>query len=135
MVRRLEEHHQTIIAGLDDIRRHCAASTPCSLELAVARERLVALSVARSRFVNEVVVPGMLNFADDRMRTELSELLFTIAAKRMVSNAHIKGWTSATIEEDWAGYCGAARMIWAMMEDQIEMERRYLIERLRERMN
>jgi len=132
MLHVLEEHHRAIEAGLVDIRRHCGASSPCSGELGAARERLTAASLARSRFVSEQVVPSLLINADDDLRTELSELLFATAAKRMVSNGHIKAWTVASIEADWSGYCAAARDIWPMMEDQIERERRVLVPRLKQ---
>lgn len=131
MLNRLEEHHRTIIAGLATIRTHCSASTPNSRELAEAREQLTAASVARSRFVSEHVVPSLLTNADDALRTELSELLFATAAKRMLSNIHVNTWTTSSIEADWAGYCAAARDIWPMMEDLIDRECRVLVTRLR----
>lgn len=132
MLNRLEEHHRTIMAGLAKIRDHCSASAPNSRELAEAREQLTAASVARSRFVSEQVVPSLLTDADEALRTELSELLFATAAKRMLSNAHIKTWTTASIEADWSGYCDAARGIWPMMEDLIDRECRVLVARLRQ---
>ena len=54
-----------------------------------------------------------------------------IAAKREISFEHVERWTRSTIDADWAGYCGAARVIWAMMEDQLDRERQYIINRLR----
>ena len=50
-----------------------------------------------------------------------------------MSKAHIKIWTPATVEQDWAGYCAATQKIWAMMEDQMEREWRILSELLRTR--
>lgn len=132
MLQVLEEHHRAIEAGLSEIRRHCGTASPCSRELGAAREQLTAASLARSRFVSEQVVPSLLKDADDDLRTELAELLYATAAKRMLSNCHIKRWTTASIEADWSGYCTAARDIWPMMEEQIERERRVLIPRLRQ---
>ena len=60
MLGRLEDHHRAIVAGLTEIRRHCGASHPHSGELAAARERLTAASLARSRYVSEEVVPALL---------------------------------------------------------------------------
>jgi hypothetical protein len=131
MLHVLEEHHRAIEAGLVDIRRYCGATNPSSRELGEARERLTAASLARSRFVSEQVVPSLLINVDDDLRTELAELLYATAAKRMLSNCHIKTWTMASIEADWSGYCAAARNIWPMMEEQIERERRVLVPRLR----
>jgi hypothetical protein len=131
MLRTLEEHHQTIMAGLSEVRRQCGKENPSSRELAEVRERLTSASLARSRFVSEEVVPSLLKNADDDLRTELSELLFATATKRMFSKAHIAQWTSASIEADWSGYCAAARGIWPMMEEQIARETRVLSARLR----
>lgn len=111
MLRTLEGHHQTIMAGLREIRRHCSEENPNSRELADVREQLTASSLARSRYVSEVIVPTLLKDADDGSRTELSELLFATATKRMFSRAHIAQWTSTSIEADWSGYCAAARSI------------------------
>lgn len=133
MLHVLEEHHRAIEAGLVEIRRHCGNTSPCSRELGAAREQLTAASLARSRFVSEQVVPSLVKDADDDLRTELAELLYATAAKRMLSNCHIKRWTTASIEADWSGYCTAARDIWPMMEEQIERERRVLISRLKQR--
>lgn len=127
----LEGYHRTIRFGLDEIRRHCGASEADLVHLADARRRLTTASLARSRFVSEVAVPSLLKNADDALRTELSELLFTTAAKRMLSNGHIEGWTPTTIENDWAGYCAAAQKIRPMMEEQMECEFRILIARLK----
>lgn len=132
MLRTLEEHHRAILDGLDVIRRHCAEESPSSCELAKARERLTAASLGRSRFVSEQVVPSLLMDADDDLRTELSELLYATAAKRMLSNCHVKTWNTASIEADWSGYCEAARSIWPMMEDLIDRECRVLVARLKQ---
>ena len=132
MLRTLEEHHRTITEGLSTIRHHCGQECPSSRELAKAREDLTAASLARSRFVSEQVVPALLRDADDDLRNELSELLFATAAKRMLSNCHVKTWTTTTIEADWSGYCDAARNIWPMMEDLIDRECRVLVSRLKQ---
>ncbi len=133
MLETLEEHHRRILAGLSKIREHCGQPSPDSRELAAAREQLTAASLARSRFVSEQVVPGLLADADEVLRTELSELLFMTAAKRMLSNRHIRTWTTSSIEADWSGYCAAARDIWPMMEDLIDRECRVLVARLKQR--
>lgn len=132
MLKTLEEHHRTIMAGLDVIRHHCSQQSPSSCELAKAREELTAASLARSRFVSEQVVPALLRDADDDLRTQLSELLYATAAKRMLSNCHVKTWTATSIEGDWSGYCDAARKIWPMMENLIDRECRVLVTRLKQ---
>jgi hypothetical protein len=99
------------------------------------RVALTEASLARSRFVNGEVIPALLVEADDDLRNELSELLYLNAAKRLLSNAHIKTWTATTIDQGWESYCAAAQAIWAMMEAQIERERRVLVMRLKERSN
>lgn len=133
MLGTLEEHHRDIMAGLREIRRHCGEENPNSRELANAREQLTASSLSRSRYVSEVIVPTLLKDADDGLRTELSELLFATATKRMFSRAHIAEWTTTSIEADWSGYCAAARNIWPMMEEQIARETRVLAARLKHR--
>jgi len=132
MLHVLEGHHRTIETGLDVIRRHCAAPVPNISDLAVARSQLSSASMARSAFVKEVVVPRLAEDGDADLRIELSALLCTFTAKRQISCEHVAMWTSVTIAEDWAGYCAAAKLIWAMMEDQIDKERRYLGARLRQ---
>ncbi len=132
MLKTLEEHHRTIIKGLNVIRHHCGQEHPNSGELAKAREHLTAASLARSRFVSEQVVPSLLRDADDDLRTELSELLYVTAAKRMLSNCHVKTWNTASIRADWSGYCAAAKKIWPMMEDLIDRECRVLVSRLKQ---
>lgn len=131
MLKTLEEHHRQIEAGLNVIRRHCDAPVPNIDDLAVARLRLSSASLARSVFVTEVVVPCLVKDSDVDRRAELSALQCKFTAKRQISCEHVAMWTSVTIKEDWAGYRAAARLIWAMMEDQIDKERQYLVERLR----
>lgn len=133
MLGTLEEHHRRIEAGLDQIRFHCGSPVPDIGDLAVARSSLGSASLARSMFVAEVVVPHLVKDGDVDLRAELSALQCKFTAKRQVSCDHVAIWTSETIRADWSGYCAAARSIWAMMEDQIDMERRYLAARLRRR--
>ncbi len=133
MLATLEKHHRRIEAGLDQIRRHCAAPVPNISDLAAARSSLGSASLARSMFVAEVVVPHLVNDGDVDLRAELLALQCKFTAKRQISRDHVAIWTSETIQADWAGYRAAARLIWAMMEDQIDTERRYLAERLRRR--
>lgn len=130
MLQLLEEHHRAIEAGLRNISLHCVAGSWDGPSLEAERSRLTAASIARSRFVSEVVAPAVLQQADDGLRTELSELLFVTVAKRMVSNDHIARWTAKAIEDDRAGYCSAHREIRTMMEAQMEFERCVLIARL-----
>ena len=88
--------------------------------------------MARSTFVTEVVVPRLAEDGDVDLRIELSALMCKFTAKRQISCEHVAMWTSVTIEEDWTGYCAAAKLIWAMMEDQMDKERRYLAARLKQ---
>ena len=131
MLHTLEEHHRTIRAGLDEIRFQCAAPHPNSGDLDAARSRLSSASFARSKFVSETVVPRLLEDADADRRDELSKLLSVFQAKRQISCAHVTTWTRVTIDADWDGYRTAAALIWTMMENQIDRERRYLGYRLR----
>jgi len=131
MLHTLEEHHRTIRAGLDEIRFQCAAPHPNSGDLDAARLRLSSASFARSKFVSETVVPRLLEDADADLRDELSKLLSVFQAKRQISCAHVTTWTRVTIDADWDGYRTAAALIWTMMENQIDRERRYLGDRLR----
>ncbi len=131
MLHTLEEHHRTIRAGLDEIRFQCAAPHPNSGDLDAARSRLSSASLARSKFVSETVVPRLLEDADADLRDELSKLLSVFQAKRQISCAHVTTWTRMTIDADWDGYRTAAALIWTMMENQIDRERRYLGDRLR----
>ena len=133
MLQTLEEHHRTIRTGLEGLRRHCSEPSPSSTELDAERLALREASMARSAFISDVMLPALLTGADVQLRSELSELLVFCAAKRQVSDTHITIWTQAAIEQDWAGYCGAAGSIWAMMEDQMEREWRLLSGTLRKR--
>ena len=130
MLRRLEEHHRRIRAGIDEVRSCCEATSPSSKELGAARSRLSEASLARSKFVGEEVLPRLLEDADADLRFDLLKLVSVFAAKRQISNEHVARWTLLTIEQDWAGYCAAAKVIWAMMENQLDSERRYLAGRL-----
>jgi len=130
MLRMLEEHHRTIRAGIDEVRSFCEAASPSSKELGAARSRLSEASLARSKFVSEEVLPRLLEDADADLRFDLLKLVSVFAAKRQLSNEHVAKWTLLTIEQDWAGYCAAAKVIWAMMENQLDSERRYLAARL-----
>lgn len=131
MLQTMEEYHRQILDGLATIRGHCDASEPDSPALDATRKRLSAVSQARSTFVTDVVVPRLLQDSGVDERAELLDLLCVIAAKREISFEHVERWTRSTIDADWAGYCGAARVIWAMMEDQLDRERQYIIDRLR----
>ena len=133
MLHRLEEHHRDIRALLDKIRGHCGFTRPSSDELDAARIELRKASLARSAFISDEVVPVLLVDAGADLRHELAEMLASFTAKRQVSDAHIATWTYATIEQDWDGYCGAARRIWAIMEEQLDDEWRILAPRLRGR--
>ena len=131
MLQTMEEYHRQILEGLATIRSHCGASEPDSPALDASRKRLSAVSQARSTFVTEVVVPRLLQDSDVDQRAELLDLLCVIAAKREISFEHVERWTLTTIDADWLGYCGAAKVIWAMMEDQLDRERQFIISRLR----
>lgn len=130
MLQRLEEHHRDIRALLDKIRGHCGFPRPSSDELDADRTALRKSSLARSAFISDEVVPALLVDADADLRHDLAEMLASFTAKRQVSDAHIMRWTYATIEQDWDGYCGAARRIWAIMEEQLDDEWRVLAPRL-----
>ena len=130
MLQTLGKHHQMILAGLEEIRFQCAASYPNTGDLDAARSRLSGASLARSKFVSEKMVPRLLEDADADLRDDLSKLLSVLQAKRQISAEHVATWTRVTIEQDWDGYRAAARLIWTMMESQIERERRDLGDRL-----
>lgn len=133
MLHRLEEHHRDIRALLAKIRGHCGFPRPSSDELDADRVDLTKASLARSAFISDEVVPALLVNASAELRQELAEMLASFTAKRQVSDAHIATWTYAAIEQDWDGYCGAARRIWAIMEEQLSDEWRILAPRLRGR--
>ncbi|RYF13465.1 MAG: hypothetical protein EOO77_15480 [Oxalobacteraceae bacterium] len=130
LLQTLGEHHRIILSGLGEIRFYCAASYPKIANLDAARSRLSRASLARSKFVSEKMVPRLLENADADLRDDLSKLLSVFQAKRQISASHVAIWTPVTIAQDWEGYRAAARLIWTMMEKQIDHERSDLGDRL-----
>ena len=124
MTQTLREHHRRIRDGLAEIKKHCERPAPDRNELAAARLRLSRSSSARSKYVQDVLIVRMRRRADDTMLAELAALQRSFSLKRLASSEHITRWTSSTIAGDWNGYCAAARTIWAMMEEQMQRERR-----------
>jgi hypothetical protein len=126
----LEAHHRKILHGMEAIRQHCQRPVPDIVELGTARLSLSRASTARAQYVRDIAIPTLLEQGDDALHAEISDLERGISVKRLASSEHVTTWSSQAIAEDWDGYRNAARAIWAMMEEQIERERRVLGERL-----
>lgn len=130
MQRTLADYHRQIASGIAEIRQHCSLPSPDIAGLGGARLRLSRVSTARSHYVCEVILPRLREGTDDTLRTDLNNMQRAINSKRMASSEHVTTWSSKTISENWNGYCRAAHGILAMMEEQIDRERRVLGERL-----
>lgn len=130
LLRRLEEHHRIIRAGLALIQSHCATDCANISGLEKARVDLTHASRDRSLFVSQHVIPRLLETADCDDRAALSDFLVAFTSKRLISDKHIERWTDESIAADVPGYCAAARTIWSMMEGQMEREMRVLGSRL-----
>lgn len=124
MAQTLDEHHRQIAAGIAEVREHCSRPIPDIAALSTARLRLSRTSAARSQYVRDVLFPKLRAEADDVLLTQLDDMQRAFAAKRLASSEHVTTWSSKAIAEDWEGYRQAARRIWAMMEEQMDRERR-----------
>lgn len=133
LLHRLEEHHRGIRVGLALIQSHCATDCANSAGLAKARVDLTRASRARSQFVSDHIIPRLLETADCEDRAQLSDFFVAFTSKRLLSDRHIERWTDERIASDVPGYCEAARVIWAMMEEQMERETKVLGSRLQNR--
>lgn len=133
LLHQLNERHDAIIAGIDEIRMHCDREAPDLSALAASRVSLSRLSTERSRLVREVIVPRLLEAEDRALRRELGEMLSAFSAKRQASCEHVATWSSWAIMHNWQGYREASANIRAMMLAQIELERGILGSRLRDR--
>lgn len=120
----LGQHHRQIAAGIAEIRDHCSRPDPDVAALGAARLRLSRASSARSQYVHDVLLPKRRAGANDVLRAQLDDMQRSFAAKRLTSSEHVTTWSSKAIAEDWEGYRQAARRIWAMMEEQMDRERR-----------
>jgi hypothetical protein len=87
-----------------------------------ARAALGQVSIERSRFINQVVVPRLLVGANYASARDMVALQNSFAANRLVSDQHVAKWTDVTIAADWRGYRTAAATIWRMMEQQMADE-------------
>lgn len=130
MLQTLEKHHQTIKAGIAEIRRHCEEGCRDIAGLSRARLDLTSASRRRSQFISDVVSPFLLDGADEQSRLDLADFLVAFRARRLLSDEHIAIWSDEHIRSDPQGYCIAAKAIWAMMEDQIDREARVLCSQL-----
>ncbi|TCP36625.1 hypothetical protein [Sphingomonas sp. BK235] len=130
MLRTLKDYHRRIEHGLAVIQRLCAADVPAIDDLEKARTALSQISIERSRFINQVVVPRMLVGATYASARDMVALQQSFAANRLVSNQHVADWTEATIAADWAGYRAAAARIWRMMEEQMRDEQSLVMRHL-----
>lgn len=126
MLQRLAAHHHAIREGLKTIQGFCEAGCLDPAALRKSRLELTEASRERSHYISEVIVPNLLEIADNKDRAELSDLLVAVTSRRLLSDRHIATWTDERIASDVAGYCEAARTIWSMMEDQIARETRVL---------
>ena len=119
MLRTLSDYHRRIALGLDNIRRLCRDDAPNLIMLPRARAALGQVSIERSRFINQVVVPRLLVGANYASARDMLALRNSFAANRLVSDHHVSRWTDETIGADWHGYRTAAAAIWRMMEQQM----------------
>ncbi|MBB3349955.1 hypothetical protein [Sphingomonas sp. BK069] len=122
MLRTLSDYHRRIVLGLDEIRRLCRDDAPDPVILPRARAALGQVSIERSRFINQVVVPRLLVSANYASARDMLALQRSFAAYRLVSDQHVSHWTDETIAADWQGYRVAAAAIWRMMEEQMDDE-------------
>lgn len=123
MLRTLSDYHRRIGLGLDEIRRLCRDDAPDPVMVPRARAGLGQVSIERSRFINQVVVPRLLVGANYASSRDMLALQNSFAANRLVSDQHVSLWTDETIAADWQGYRTAAAAIWRMMEQQMVDER------------
>ena len=123
MLRTLSDYHRRIGLGLDEIRRFCHDVAADPIVLQRARAALGRVSIERSRFINQVVIPRLLVGASYASARDMLALQNQFAANRLVSDQHVAHWTDETIAADWQGYRTAAAAIWRMMEQQMDAER------------
>ena len=122
MLRTLNDYHQRIAAGLNEIRSVCRCDIPDLDSLDQARVTLTRISMERNRFINQVVLTRILGDCTYQSSRDMLLLLNTFAANRALSDRHISHWTNTTIGSDWDGYRRAASTIWQMMEQQMSEE-------------
>ncbi len=127
MTAALNAHHRHIEEGIREIAAHCSRAAPDISGLSAARVRLSRASAARTRYINDIIIPALLEGADPALRAKLGTIQKAFSAKRLASSEHVSTWTSKSIEADWEGYRAASRTIRAMMEEQIDRERSVLL--------
>jgi hypothetical protein len=102
MLRTLSGYHRRIAMRLDEIRRLCRDDAPDTIVLPRARAVLGQVSIERSRFINQVVVPRLLVGANYASARDMLALQNSFAANRLVSDQHVAKWTDVTIAADWS---------------------------------
>lgn len=120
----LADHHRRIKEGIKEIAAQCELPDPDLCALGEARLRLSRASTARTAYVREALIPKLQGAIDVSLRESVDELHRHFAEKRMRSSDHVAKWGSREIAADWNGYRQAAQHIWAMMNEQMNLEKR-----------
>lgn len=122
MIEQLEQHYAVLRQKVSAMRALCRSSVPDIGQISHARHELMAVSMKRSRYLQQEVYPLLRQANVPGIAGVIAELDRDLADRRSWVSRHVATWTLAKIECDWDEYCDASARIARGIEDRIRLE-------------
>ena len=126
MLTQLQTYHAELLALIDALEGLTARPAPVLAEVAAVRMKLTRASRRRTMFLETTIYPLLLQRSAASDRAQVSQLREAAKDRIAASTDHIGRWTLAALEDRWADYCAASRVMRAAMRDRIREEQTVL---------
>ncbi len=122
MIEQLDQHYAALRQKLSAMRALCRSSVPDVGQLSHARHELMAVSMKRSKYLQQEVYPLLLQANVPGIAAVIAELDRDLADRRGRVSRYLATWTLDRIVEDWPGYRDAAARVAKGIEDRVRLE-------------
>lgn len=122
MIEQLDQHYAVLRQRVSTMRALCRSSVPDIGQISHARHELMAVSMKRSRYLQQEVYPLLRQANVPGIPGVIADLDRDLAERRAWVNRHVATWTLDRIREDWAGYREASAHVARGIEDRIRLE-------------
>lgn len=122
MIEQLDQHYAALRQKLGTMRALCRSSAPDIGQLSHARHELMAVSMKRSKCLQQEVYPLLLQANVPGIAAVIAELDRDLADRRGRVSRYLATWTLDRITEDWVGYRAAAARVARGIEDRVRLE-------------
>ncbi len=127
----LKALHAELLALIDELAGITALPEPERSQLTAVRWRLSRASRARTKLIENSILPHLLALASPAEVQRLGALREQIASASGASSRHVSGWTIDRVLTQWSDYCAASATIRAAMASRIATEKTLLYPLLR----